>query len=325
MASRVSIVIPVFNHERFIQECVDSVLAQDYPELEVIVVDDGSTDATPAILGGYGDRLRVLRQENSGAARALNRGLQAAHGDWVGWLSSDDAYLPGKIAAQLALAAARPAAGLLYTDWIMINAAGGELSRHVSDEPAATWALWRLLLGNFINGSSVLLRRDVLLRHGAFDEGLRADVDGEMWLRLLRAGVDFARAPGFFLRYRWHAQNMSHRRLLMRLSKDVTRMRVLREAPDSQLFPPSAPGGVRAAAQALCEALVRQECYGAAALAIERAVAAGQLARRWRYRVQVLRAMSSSRSEPFLATWRMAHGVAMRFGRAAATDDRPWG
>jgi teichuronic acid biosynthesis glycosyltransferase TuaG len=314
MSARVSIVIPVFNHERFIRESIESVLAQDFPALEVVVVDDGSTDGTPAIVAEYRDRVRIIRQENAGAARALNCGLRAATGEWIGWLSSDDVFLPGKITAQLATARIRPQVGLLYSSWIKIDAAGAELSRHVSPELIASQAIWQLMQGNFINGSSVLLRRDVIQRHGVFDESLRADVDAEMWFRLLLAGVEFAHPSGFFLRYRWHAQNMSHQRLLMRQSMETTRMKVIRTATNDQLFPALPTGGSVAAARGLVRGLLRHECFGAAALAIKRGVDAGFLPRRTRGWIWPLQCMSSARAEPLVSVGRMARQMAAKLG-----------
>lgn len=312
MHPRVTVVIPVFNHERFIAECVESVLAQDYANLETIVVDDGSTDRTPSILAQYGDRLRILRQENAGAARALNRGIAAANGEWIGWLSSDDVYIAGKITAQMATAVVRPSAGLLYTDWIAIDAEGRELSRHVCTEIEPSRALWSLLQGNFINGSSVLIRRDVFERNGIFEEGLQADVDGEMWFRLLRANVGFARTPGFFLRYRMHSQNMSRKLLLMRLSMDATRVATVRAAKDTQLFPMALPGENDLIAPLLVRALLRQECFRAASLTISLGVASRRLARPMSILIPLLHGLGSRWSEPVISARRFVRRLTTR-------------
>jgi len=99
----VSVIIPAYNATAFLGETLDSVLAQTYPNLEIIVVDDGSTDDTPDLLGSYGDRIRVLRQANSGQATARNHGAREAHGELLAFLDSDDLWDPDKIARQVEL------------------------------------------------------------------------------------------------------------------------------------------------------------------------------------------------------------------------------
>ena len=98
MPSLVSVIIPTYNRAHCLGEAIDSVLAQDPPADEVIVIDDGSTDATPDVLAGYGDRITVLRQANAGAGAARTAGLRQASGDWITFLDSDDLWYPGRLA-----------------------------------------------------------------------------------------------------------------------------------------------------------------------------------------------------------------------------------
>ena len=100
-APTISVVIPAYNAETYIVETVESVLAQTADLLEVIVVNDGSTDRTEELLQGFGDRITLLSQENSGVARARNAGLEVARGEYIAFLDSDDAWLPEKTAKQL--------------------------------------------------------------------------------------------------------------------------------------------------------------------------------------------------------------------------------
>ena len=120
----VTVVIPTYNQASYLREAIDSVLAQTYPAIEVIVVDDGSTDETAAVLRSYGERIRAIHQENHGAAHALNRGIREATGEFVCWLSSDDAFLPDKVALQVDAFAADPGLGLCFTGFDTIDAAG---------------------------------------------------------------------------------------------------------------------------------------------------------------------------------------------------------
>src|SRR5258705_2440500 len=126
----VSVVIPTFNQAAYLREAIDSVLAQTWGNRECIVVDDGSTDGTQGIIASYGDRIVALRQDNRGAANALNAGIRAARGELICWLSSDDAYLPTKLEVQVAALLARPDAGLCCTGWETMDATGRTLNQH---------------------------------------------------------------------------------------------------------------------------------------------------------------------------------------------------
>ncbi|MEM4217279.1 MAG: glycosyltransferase family 2 protein, partial [Candidatus Methanomethylicaceae archaeon] len=227
MLPKVSVIIPVYNCEKYIRECVESVLSQDYENLEVIVVDDGSTDATPNILKEFGQKIRYIHQANRGAAAALNEGIRFASGSLIAWLSADDLYLPGKIIAQVQKFQEDPSLGLVYTDWIMIDAEGREILTVQAPCPPEKAFVREMLKGNFINGSSVLIRRECFERAGYFDERLPADVDGDMWFRLLKHGYRFGHVPKLLLKYRWHPSNLSHNYRLMQTCKDKVRLKVI--------------------------------------------------------------------------------------------------
>lgn len=221
MSLRVSVLIPVFNQERYIAEAVDSVLRQTYSQIELIVVDDGSTDRTPEILEGYGSRLVSIRQANAGAATALNRGVEAASGELVGWLSSDDVYEASKVERQVELFEAQPNVSLVYTDFNVIDGAGRVIrtvrSPYYSDRKEF---IRRLILGNFVNGSSVIARKEALTSTGLFDPEMAYHADANMWLRLLKRH-DFGHVPEVLLNYRWHAGNASNNVEAMRRHRYV--------------------------------------------------------------------------------------------------------
>jgi teichuronic acid biosynthesis glycosyltransferase TuaG len=240
---KVSVIIPVYNQERYVGECVESVLGQDYPNLEVIVVDDGSTDGTARILEGFDDRIHYIRQDNRGAAAALNVGLRAAAGALVGWLSADDLYLPGKIRAQVEKMMREPEVALVYTDWIMIDGEGRKLRTFRAACPPADEFARAMLKDNPVNGSSVLIRRECFETAGYFDETLRANVDGDMWFRLLRQGCRFGHIAQPLIKYRWHSSNLSHDYLLMQACKDRVALGVIETFSVEQLFGAAAQRG----------------------------------------------------------------------------------
>jgi glycosyltransferase involved in cell wall biosynthesis len=223
----VSVVIPTYNQARYLGDCIDSVLDQSYPAIEIVVVDDGSTDATPDVLATYGDRITRFRQSNLGAANALNRGIRASRGAFVCWLSSDDAFTPDKIARQVAAFAADPSLGLSFMGFDTVDAEG----RFRADRSDIAWRHPDLFVSVFwanpINGSTVMMPRPVIDEVGAFNETLRADVDAEMWFRVLER-YPAAHIPGVHLHYRVHDQALSADQTLMRRSKATVRRTILR-------------------------------------------------------------------------------------------------
>ena len=145
MASRaadplVSVIIPAYNAEEFIDEALQSVLRQTHRELEVIVVDDGSTDATRARVRAHGDRVRYIHQMNAGVGAARNRGLDAATGDYVAFLDADDLWRPEKLEVQLEVAARNPTSGLIACDGRRFLSGGGPVPGHL----LSRWVVERL-------------------------------------------------------------------------------------------------------------------------------------------------------------------------------------
>jgi glycosyltransferase involved in cell wall biosynthesis len=188
---RVTVVVPAYNAAAHVRRAVDSVLAQTWHDLELLVVDDGSTDGTLDALAGYGERLRVLRQANAGPAAARNRGLREAGGEYVAFLDADDHWEAGKVAAQVALLDAHVDIGFCST------------ATRVVDDTGNTVASWPCLPAGtplpdalFMNGaavsgstSGVMARRSLLQQVGGFDAALRGFEDPDLWIRLAaRAG-----------------------------------------------------------------------------------------------------------------------------------------
>src|SRR5262245_20179101 len=119
--SSVSVVIPCYNAGRFLKETLESILAQTRPALEVIVVDDGSTDDSAAVAGAFGPPVRVLRQSNQGESVARNRGLDEARGDWVAFLDADDVWAPDKLERQLAAVEGSPGVACCHTGFYLFG------------------------------------------------------------------------------------------------------------------------------------------------------------------------------------------------------------
>jgi len=186
-APRVSVVMPVHDGARWLREAVDSALGQTLADLELIVVDDGSTDATADILAAYGDRrLSVLRQPRAGLTRSLNRALRLAAAPLVARLDADDVALPQRLARQVAFLDAHPEVALLGTGCREIGP-GGE-ARGVYTPPADDAAIRRALIRRnpFVH-SSVVMRRSAVEGVGGYDETVAVAQDYELWLRLSRA------------------------------------------------------------------------------------------------------------------------------------------
>lgn len=237
----VSVVIPVFNQGQYLSTAIDSVLAQGYEPIELIVVDDGSTDETPAVIERYGDRITSLRQPNRGASHALNRGIGTARGSLVCWLSADDEFLPGKLQAQVRAFSEDPGLWLCSTGFDVVDAAGSLIRRMQTPRWRHPDPFVAVFWDNPINGSTVMVRRDLFDRLGYFDTTLRADVDADMWLRVAPVGR-ILQLDGVYLRYRVHGASLSANRPLMFDSMTRVRLPYIQNgALRSRLRPPGDP------------------------------------------------------------------------------------
>jgi glycosyltransferase involved in cell wall biosynthesis len=191
MALTVSVITPSLNQGGYIDRTVRSVLAQDIPNLEYLIVDGGSTDETLATLRRYGDRLRWISEEDSGQAHAINKGIVLTSGEVIGWLNSDDVYYPGAIKAASSFLEEHPDIDIVYGDAEYINEDDAVTGRY----PTEPWNLDRLLLECYICQPSVFLRRRVIEFHGMLDDRLQYCMDYEYWIRLGMRGATFAYLP----------------------------------------------------------------------------------------------------------------------------------
>jgi glycosyltransferase involved in cell wall biosynthesis len=206
---RVSVVVPTRNRSRLLAVTLRGVLRQTGVDLEVIVVDEASTDDTPALLAGLGDpRVRTVRHETPrGVSTARNRGAAEARGDWVAFTDDDDLWAPDKLARQLQAA---QAAGRDWSYAGSVNIGEGFGVVYGRPPPPPEEVVAALPHYNAIpgGGSNVVVRREALLRAGPFDTRLRNTEDWELWIRLAKAGPP-AWACSPLLAYRVHASNSS--------------------------------------------------------------------------------------------------------------------
>lgn len=201
----ISIIIPVYNGEKYIQKAINSAKAQNYDSFEIIIVNDGSTDKTHDILCGI-EGIIYLIKPNGGTASALNCGIRNAKGQWIKWLSADDELYPNALKDMMSLASDKNT--IYYTNYHIIN----EISNIIGEfiEPGhESKELWSFFFGN---GSSSLIHRDVFSKCGVFDETLGHSEDYEFWLRATHVyGIQMKLIPTFTLKYRRHPDQLTNK------------------------------------------------------------------------------------------------------------------
>jgi glycosyltransferase involved in cell wall biosynthesis len=209
----VSVVIPCHNSARFVGRAIESALAQTYPRVEVVLVDDGSTDDLASALAPYAGRIRVLSQPNRGPARTRNRGIEVGSSEFVAFLDADDVWRPEKIARQVAALEAHPECGLSHTRFVMIDEQGAELPdtwRDPRSKPASGSCVGVLARENGIGVSSVVARRSAI-PDGGFDPETSLATDWDLWLRMA-AGSPLLYIDESLMLYRQHAGSLSRDR-----------------------------------------------------------------------------------------------------------------
>jgi glycosyltransferase involved in cell wall biosynthesis len=241
----VSVIIPAFNAERTIHRTLASVISQTYCNLEIIVIDDGSTDGTAAILAKLAlsePRLRAVRQANEGVAAARNRGINLATGEYVAPLDADDIWHATKIEKQVNLIERNPGIGLVYTWYHVIDDADRVIETSPPTLARGDCFTW-LIVENFIgNSSSILVKRPLLLQIGGYDTSLRAaDAQGsEDYLLQFNIAelAQFEVVPEYLVGYRRLPAAMSSDFLTMLRSYDLVLERVRDRFPSlpSRLF-----------------------------------------------------------------------------------------
>jgi len=203
---KVSIIIPVYNGSKYLSESIDSAITQTYKNIEVIVVNDGSTDhnKTEQVALSFGSKIGYFQKENGGVASALNYGIQRMTGEYFSWLSHDDVYFPYKIERQIEyLRKQNNKQCILYSDFEIIDKNSnytGELKIGADISSNSLLAI----LSTSIHGCSTLISKGIIDTVGFFKEKLKTTQDNDMWFRMFRAGFEFQHIPEILIKSRSH-------------------------------------------------------------------------------------------------------------------------
>lgn len=192
----VSIVTPSYNQARYLEQTIRSVLEQEYPRIEYIVIDGASTDGSADIIRKYADRLAYwVSEKDNGQAEAINKGLARATGGIIAWLNSDDFYFPGAVASAVRAFEAHPEAGLVYGDTVAVD----EKGEFIHFPRYAQWSLEDLLTFHILGQPAVFMRRDILLKAGFLDPSFHFLLDHHLWIRMA------SHAPMVYVPEQWAA------------------------------------------------------------------------------------------------------------------------
>ena len=213
----VSVVIPVYNSEKFLEECLDSILTQTYQNIEIIAVDDGSTDSSPDILERYSDKINIISQKNQGLASALNLGISKMKGSWFKWFSPDDVMYSNTIEILIDEAKNYTDNTIIYSNWNIIDDTGNTLREfHESNynELSEFDFNLRLLDGQQINVNTTLIPAIFLKKYGIRELDEPVAIDYDFFLRsALLHDVRFHLISQPLVNYRIHSAQLSHKNI----------------------------------------------------------------------------------------------------------------
>lgn len=206
-----SVIVPTYNHARYLPEAINSVLQQSFQDYEVIVVDDGSTDNTRDVVAEFTDkRIHYIYQKNKGLAGARNTGLREARGEFVAFLDADDLYLPCKLEVQVRFLTENPDYGFVAGGWNYIDHDGKIIGGYNPwPHPPDELSIESWLYGCRVNPVAVFVCRSWVEKVGGFDESLRQVEDWDMWSRLAYAGCKMGWVDGVVCSYRYSPGQMT--------------------------------------------------------------------------------------------------------------------
>jgi len=215
---KVSIVIPVYNAEKYLRECIESSLNQTYKDIEIIVVNDGSTDRSLEILNEYSNKIKIIKKKNGGTASALNAGIKIMQGEWFKWLSADDVLYTNAI-EELILETKKLENKkiIIYSNYDIINSKGEIIKQFIEPNynELSSFDFNAILLDHHIgNGTTSLIHKSILDRYGIFDEEIEFEEDYELWLRFCFIhGCRLHLVPKILAKYRMHESQLTQSKI----------------------------------------------------------------------------------------------------------------
>jgi glycosyltransferase involved in cell wall biosynthesis len=236
MTIKISVIIPTYNHARYVSLAIESVLAQTLSPHQIIVVDDGSKDKTEEILADYQDKVIYVKQENQGVAAARNNGVEKSNGDYVAFLDADDEWFPQKLEKQVTVFERGKEIGLVHCGYVDIDREGNLLQEHIEGmfgSVAKEMLFFErpVILGG---GSGILIPRAIFEDVGGFDSRLSTSADWDLYFRIAQKWkVGFV--PEVLLKYRLHESNMHGNIKLMRKDMLLAYQKAFGKNEDSEL------------------------------------------------------------------------------------------
>ena len=218
--TKVSIVIPIYNAEKYLQECIESCLKQTYQNIEIIGVDDGSTDNSGKILEKYSGQIKIIKKENGGTPSALNAGIKLMNGEWFKWLSADDVLYENAVEVlvkEIKSQGERAKSFIFYSSYDIIDENSAIVGEFIEPNYNNLSILQRntILLDHYIgNGSTSLIHRSILDRYGVFDESIGFKEDYEFWLRCcIINDCNLFLIPQKLVKYRIHSTQLTKKKV----------------------------------------------------------------------------------------------------------------
>ena len=210
---KVTIVIPVYNGEKYVKEAIDSGLNQTYKNIEILVINDGSTDNTESIVKEYTNKVKYIHKENGGVSTVLNLAIKEMSGEYFSWLSHDDRYYPKKVETEINYLIDKKLLGtktILYSDYDLIDEKSKVLSKAIKDHKMLEEKEEYALLRGTVNGITLLIPKIAFKECGNFDESLRCAQDYDLWYRMMKKGYKYKHIPEILASTRIHKKQVTN-------------------------------------------------------------------------------------------------------------------
>jgi len=236
---KVSIIIPVYNGSNYLSDAIDSAIAQTYKNIEIIVINDGSTDngATEDIAKSYGEKIKYFKKKNGGVATALNLGIKKMTGEYFSWLSHDDMYYPNKIADQISVIDSCDTNVAIISDWTIVDSSGRETNQIAVDDRLEEFPMCFLAFDRttWLNFCAVLIPRDVFNDVGHFNELMPTTQDYDMLHRLITKGLRFKIVHKPLLKSRSHSEQGSVHSIKTIRESDYIHYKIMKCVSDDEI------------------------------------------------------------------------------------------